>query len=107
MFPRLHVYDDTGRRWLKRHRIFETNVLLPQRSCRHRHAGVRPLGVYGSLGDDIPSGGQTCRSVEQARELMGCPWMSWAALVEAIPPAYTAFIGVYLENHINRKGVSA
>ena len=109
MFPRLHVYDDTGRRWLKRHRIFETNVLLPQRSCRHRHAGVRPLGVYGSLGDDIPSGGQTCRSVEQARELMGCPWMSWAALVEAIPPAYTAFIGVYLAWHVNdnAQGVSA
>jgi DNA (cytosine-5)-methyltransferase 1 len=94
MFPELHINDDTGRRWLKRHRIFESRLLLsPPRPCDHRGAGVRPLGVYGSMSDDIPSGGQTCRSVEEARALMGCPWMSWKALTEAIPPAYTEHIG--------------
>jgi DNA (cytosine-5)-methyltransferase 1 len=94
MFPELAVTDETGRRWLKRHRVFESNVLLmPPSPCDHKGAGVRPLGVYGSMRDDIPSGGQTCRSVEQARELMGCPWMSWKALTEAIPPAYTEWIG--------------
>lgn len=90
MFPELHVYDDTGRRWLQRHRVFESNVPLGhQPQCRHKAAGVRPLGVYASKADNIPSGGQTCRTLEEGRDLMGIPWMSWAALVEAIPPAYT------------------
>lgn len=107
MFPELHVHDKTGRRWLKRHRIFESNVdgLTAPRpcctcqagcaaaECLHRLAGARALGVYGSRGDDIPSGGQTCRTVEQARRLMGIDWMGWSALVEAIPPAYTYHIG--------------
>jgi DNA (cytosine-5)-methyltransferase 1 len=94
MFPELHVYDDTGRRWLQRHRIFESNILLsPPRPCDHKGAGVRPLGIYASKGDDIPSGGQTCRTTEQGRSLMGAPWMSWKALTEAIPPAYTEWIG--------------
>jgi DNA (cytosine-5)-methyltransferase 1 len=94
MFPELHVDDSTGRRWLKRHRVFESNLLLrPPAPCDHKGAGVRPLGVYGSMSDDIPSGGQTCRSVEEARALMGAPWMTWKALTEAIPPAYTEWIG--------------
>jgi len=78
-------------RQLRRHRIFETNLELPAPPpCRHEG---RPLGVYGSKGDDIPSGGQTCSTLVQARELMGIPWMNWAAIIEAIPPAYTEWIG--------------
>lgn len=105
MFPWLSVEDDTGKRWLQRHRIFESDLLLtPPRPCRHATAGVRPLGVYGSMSDDIPGGGQTCRSVQEARELMDCPWMSWSALVEAIPPAYTYWIGSLVRDQI---GVNA
>lgn len=97
MFPELHVYDDTGRRFLQRHRVFESNVpLTPPGDCRHSAAGVRPLGVYGSKSDDIPSGGQTCRTLDEGRRLMGIGWMSWAALVESIPPAYTRHIGGHL-----------
>lgn len=95
MFAELRTWDDTGLRFLQRHRIFETNFdggLTAPGPCDH-DCGVRPLGVYGSMNDDIPSGGQTCRNVDQARQLMGIPWMGWASLVEAIPPAYTAHIG--------------
>lgn len=101
MFPELHVYDETGRRWLQRHRIFESTIpLTPPGPCDHAGAGVRPLGVYGSRNDDIPSGGQTCRTVEQAQRLMGIPWMGWSALVEAIPPAYTRHIGEQILRHL-------
>jgi DNA (cytosine-5)-methyltransferase 1 len=98
MFPELTVDDATGRRWLQRHRLFEINgVPAPlQMSCSHRNAGVRPLGVYASKADSIPSGGQTCKTLEQAQTLMGIDWMSWAALVEAIPPAYTEWLGTQL-----------
>lgn len=104
MFPELHVDDATGRRWLKRHRVFESNVpLISAGRCRHKEAGVRPLGIYASKADNIPSGGQTARTLEEGRELMGIPWMSWAALVEAIPPAYTTWIGVQLLTALDKQ----
>lgn len=94
MFPDLHVMDNTGRRWLQRHRIFESNLpLTAPGPCDHKGAGVRPLGVYASKADNIPSGGQTCRTLEEGRLLMGIHWMSWSALVESIPPAYTQHLG--------------
>ena len=94
MFPELHVYDTTGRRWLRRHRVFEiSGFATMQPQCQHRSAGVRPLGVYASKADNIPSGGQTCRTLEEGRRLMGMSWASWSGLVEAIPPPYTQFIG--------------
>lgn len=96
MFPVLRVRDETGIRWLKRHRVFEAGggvELTPPGECRHKEAGVRPLGVYGSRGDDIPRGGQTCRTVEQAQRLMMMPWGGWSVLVEAIPPVYAKWIG--------------
>lgn len=96
MFPELHVMDETGKRWLKRHRIFEVwGYDLPRypSECAHKAAGVRPLGVYASKADNIPSGGQTARTLEEGRALMGIDWMNWSALVEAIPPVYTEWIG--------------
>lgn len=93
MFPELHVYDETGRRWLKRHRLFESNVELHSLVCDHKNAGVRPLGIYGSMRDNIPSGGQTVRSIQEGRQLMGIDWMLWGELKESIPPVYTEFLG--------------
>lgn len=110
MFPTLRVEDATGTRWLKRHRVFEfgNGAVVPpqpkcctcqagctQPGCGHAAAGVRALGVYGSKSDNVPAGGQTARTLDEGRQLMGIPWMSWAALVEAIPPAYTHYIGAH------------
>lgn len=95
MFPELHVDDETGRRWLQRHRIFELSGLtVAQPECAHKAAGVRPLGVYAGKGDSIPAGGQTCKTLDQGLQLMGIDWMSWAALVEALPPAYSRYIAL-------------
>ena len=60
--------------------------------CLHKEQG-KPVGVYGSMRDEIPKGGHTAKSIEQAREAMGIDWMIWGELVEAIPPIYTAFLG--------------
>ena len=35
-------------------------------------------------------------TLEEAREAMGMPWASWNGCREAIPPAYTKFIGEQL-----------
>ena len=80
---------------VRRHRIFESNLELVGSVCDHKAQG-RPVGVYGSMRDEIPKGGKTATSIEEAREAMGINWMLWGDLVEAIPPVYTEFIGKQL-----------
>jgi DNA (cytosine-5)-methyltransferase 1 len=63
--------------------------------CLHKEQG-RPVGVYGSLKDDIPKGGKTANTIEEALEAMGISNMIWSELVEAIPPAYTYWLGKQL-----------
>jgi DNA (cytosine-5)-methyltransferase 1 len=80
---------------VRRHRLFESNLELVGTECRHKEQG-RPVGIYGSMRDEIPSGGKTAESMDQAQEAMGIDWMLWGELVEAIPPAYSLFIGEQL-----------
>ena len=77
---------------VRRHRQFESNVKLVGSICDHK-TQERPIGVYGSLRDEIPKGGKTANSIEEAREAMGISWMIWGELVEAIPPDYTKYLG--------------
>jgi len=80
---------------VRRHRHFESNFNLVGSICDHKAQG-RPVGVYGSMKDEIPKGGKTADTIEQAREAMGIDWMLWGELVEAIPPIYTQFLGKQL-----------
>jgi len=82
---------------VRRHRLFESNVSLTGTTCDHKSQG-RPVGVYGSMRDEIPGGGHTAKSIEEAREAMGIDWMLWGDLVEAIPPVYTEFLGKQVMN---------
>ena len=77
---------------VRRHRQFESNLSLSTLPCDHKAQG-RPVGIYGSMRDEIPQGGKTADTIEQAREAMGINWMIWGELVEAIPPVYTEFLG--------------
>jgi DNA (cytosine-5)-methyltransferase 1 len=77
---------------VRRHRLFESNLELKGSVCDHKKQG-RPVGIYGSMKDEIPSGGKTAETIEQAREAMGINWMIWGELVEAIPPVYTEYLG--------------
>ena len=81
---------------VRRHRLFESNMTLTGTICNHRE---RPVGVYGSMRDEIPHGGKTASSIEEAREAMGISWMIWGELVEAIPPAYTHHLGEQAKVH--------
>jgi DNA (cytosine-5)-methyltransferase 1 len=76
----------------RRHRLFESNHSLQGSVCNHKAQG-KPVGIYGSMRDEIPGGGHTAKTIEQAREAMGIDWMIWGELVEAIPPIYTEEIG--------------
>ena len=77
---------------VRRHRLFESNMALIGSVCNHKLQG-RPIGVYGSLNDEIPKGGKTAATINEARNAMGISWAIWTELVEAIPPAYTKYLG--------------
>ena len=77
---------------VRRHRLFEATFPIPTLECRHKEQG-RPVGVYGSLNDNIPKGGKTAETIQEAQEAMGIDWLGWSNLKEAIPPAYSKWIG--------------
>lgn len=94
MFPRLRVL---------RHRLFESNA--PLGAPAH---GAHPLvfthdkrkAHHGKLDQDTSfvqvTGGGNC-TMENARDAMDCPWMvTKHELNEAIPPAYTEYLGYQL-----------
>ena len=86
---------------LWRHRLFELSwgyVLAPP--CQHRRK-PRVIGVYGGHGRDRRRTVNTQDySTEQRREAMGIDWMSGAELSQAIPPAYTEYLGRALHAHL-------
>jgi DNA (cytosine-5)-methyltransferase 1 len=77
---------------VRRHRLFESSMPLKGTECHHSQQG-KPVGIYGSMRDEIPGGGHTAKTMPEAHEAMGINWMIWGELVEAIPPAYTHYIG--------------
>ena len=77
---------------VRRHRLFESNMNLIGSVCDHKLQG-RPIGVYGSLNDQIPNGGRTATTIDEARDAMGMQWAIWTELVEAIPPVFTKYLG--------------
>lgn len=85
---------DTGAEWLRRHRNFESSELLLQPQCRHR-ADVRAVSVYGhgTLRTTRDYGTGRFGTLKLARQLMGIDWMTRAELGQAVPPAYTEYIG--------------
>lgn len=82
---------------LRRHRLFDSDQLFfLTPPCRHGNE-KRVIGVYGGHGRDRRRKVNTQDfSVEERRAAMGIDWMSGNELSQAIPPAYTEFIGKQL-----------
>ncbi len=89
---------------VQRHRWFAASdeVKLTGTECCHAEAfdvdevsgKPRPWGVYYAKGDEIPSGGRTCKTLEHGMECMGVGRrMPWEYLREGLPPVYTEMIG--------------
>lgn len=82
-----------GLKRLRRHRLFESNVSIPPLQCNH---GIQRncITIAGhSGGSSNRDGISRFGSVSVWREVMGINWMTSAELAEAIPPAYTEYIG--------------
>lgn len=95
---------------LMRHRHFESNVLIMGTNCTHR--GVDGLvGVYGEYPDGHRVNQKqykatvTASSIDEAREAMGIDWMDWDEIKEAIPPAYTEYLGRQLMAYVQERAL--
>jgi DNA (cytosine-5)-methyltransferase 1 len=104
----LTTSDGSGE--LRRHRIFECSggapLLTPE--CRHSRPTVRVFGTHGGIHclnqherrvvrvhghTGGKARGITMFAVAQWKEAMGIDWMLGSELSQAIPPAYSEFIG--------------
>ena len=103
MFPGLRVI---------RHRLFESNMEItvpphPRHPLVFTHD--KRKAHYGRLDQNTSfvqvTGGGNC-TVANARAAMGIPWMTKDEINEAIPPAYTEFIGAQLRAVITREAAA-
>jgi DNA (cytosine-5)-methyltransferase 1 len=86
-----------------RHRLFEVKPMIGfVPPCAH-HLAPEPLDVTGTgsrrLEDRTDGGGGNSRkprSLGEARRALGIDWMTRRELAQAIPPAYTEWIGTQL-----------
>jgi len=93
-----------------RQRRFESNVAMLAPGSPWNGHGRGVVGIYGEKPDGRTphmrwrnngnykgkSPIRVARSLDEGRAAMGINWMTWDELREAIPPAYTQFIGEQL-----------
>ena len=87
----------SGDRELRRHRLFELGgwsiLLVPPCSHRLRPQTITVVGGAGGKSRRDTKDGQPFANTADRLEAMGTPWMIGREVVEAIPPAYTEWIG--------------
>lgn len=87
-------------RQLRRHRGFESNLRIGGGSVGCHCQPGEKIGVYGNggswanTGDPDRRGYKGCKA--ESAEAMQIGWMTIAELSQAIPPAYTHYIGMQL-----------
>lgn len=91
MFPELNVY---------RLRLFEAPWLLLVPPHNPHHDPVTKMGRPPRPGERMHVVGNFS-GVDAARQAMGMPWATRDGLREAIPPAYTRFLGEALIEHLS------
>ena len=88
---------------VRRHRLFESSEFLWRQHCQHRgqrriraYYGKKGWLVWTPAAANVQKAGRMPLlrgSVDLAPGDMGIDWMTWDELREAIPPAYTEWIG--------------
>ncbi|RAS58873.1 DNA (cytosine-5)-methyltransferase 1 [Lentzea atacamensis] len=101
MHDPITICGETLRLGVRRHRLFESNLPLFGTPCHHDR-GTPAVPVYGR-----PRWQTSSVPTDVAREAMGIDWMPWTDLTQAIPPAYTAWIGVQLIGHARQQVTQA
>lgn len=91
---------------VRRHRIFETNffILVPADQCKNQDYYV----IFGNEVRNRQHGEKAARknNIAAGRKAMDIGWMTRKELSEAIPPAYTEYIGCQLITLLNTEKLS-
>lgn len=83
---------------IQRHRTFESSeLILSPFFCNHKPDAIT---VTGHTPQQWLGGKRRGVGRERYEAAMGIDWMTVAELVQAIPPAYTRFIGEQLAQHL-------
>lgn len=85
--------------WLRRHRYFECSFPVFPLQCSHP-IHLDCIGVYGGGG---AAGRHRMGTMAEKREAMQIDWMNRDEINQAIPPAYTEYIGHQLREHLERR----
>lgn len=90
-----------GGHQLRRHRLFETNVAMSPPPCAHTEPVIGMYGGHVRCRSSKHGGRITRDFIGQdkpalAREAMGIDWMTMNEMSQAIPPAYTRWIGEHV-----------
>lgn len=91
---------------LQRHRLFETSFYVRAPECLHSSRPV--IGIYGGHARNRSASHGGRGTVDKwhgghraaASEALGIDWMTLAEMSEAVPPAYTEYIGKQMVAHI-------
>ncbi len=82
---------------VRRHRLFECSFPVVPLQCKHKEQGS-VVGVYGHAGGSSKRDGLCFSGTAEWRRAMGIEWMTGKELAQAIPPAYTKWIGEQYAN---------
>ena len=92
--------EDSRGTWriLRRHRLFLTSfpMVTPPCTCKGKPVG----GIYGHGEQGVNGGRGYGFAADRAREALQAPWVSRDGAAQAIPGAYTRFIGEQLLAHL-------
>ncbi|MFC1904647.1 hypothetical protein ACFLXT_02670 [Chloroflexota bacterium] len=82
-----------------RHRLFLSTFAIPRpgKDCNHSHWPLNPYKAPSRKRDGIEKD-----SLKRYGVAMGIDWMKGREISEAIPPAYTEYIGEYLMKELNK-----
>lgn len=94
---------------VRRHRIFESNIPLIGTQCDHKRQG-NPIDVSGTGGRRVNrrkgDHGGSCnkpRDYIEAQQAMGIDWMVRKEIAQAIPPAYSKFLGEQVLDYLKQR----
>lgn len=91
-----------GLRKVRRHRLFLSSIPIPRpiKDCSHREYAMNPYDKEARERDNIKS-----HAFKHYGIAMGIDWMDEDSIGEAIPPAYTEYIGKYLLSAVRGREV--
>lgn len=99
------IWEPWGKVGLRRHRLFESNILIPDPGPHDHSLYAVPVFGHGPSGRKAKIYGLGHSQAE--RDVMGIDWMTREEINESIPPAYSEYIGEFLIQAVNAVPLAA